>query len=135
MDGTRILSAMNLQKQLRTKHGFTLIEIMISLVLISTLLSFVIFAYREYTLQMQETAAKYEALMLLQTKSEEIQVYPNQIQEFISGETIRNNIPLQWSIEKKPYKNNATQAIITVIYKSRMNTAPEKIQTFIILPS
>lgn len=126
---------MNLQTPLRNKKGFTIIEVLISLILISILLSFILFTYREYTLQMQETAAKYEAIMLLQTKSEEIQIHKKDITAFTSGETTQNNVYLKWTIEKKPFKNNMIQAVVTVFYAFNKNQSPEQVQSFVILPS
>lgn len=124
---------MNLQNLSHTKKGFTLIEILISLTLISALLSFILFAYKEYIIQMQETSAKYEAILLLKQKIEEVKINPEQMEPF--GEEIQNNIRLKWTIDKTSHKENTLKATVTVFYKPKEDAKMHRLDSFIVLPT
>lgn len=123
---------MNLQKSLQTKNGFTLIEIIISISLITTLLSFALFAYKEYIIEMQETSLKYEALLLLQEKTEELKTIPN---SNLFGTITKNNTTLKWSIDKQPYDKENIKAVITIFYDFKNKENPKELTSFIILPA
>ena len=99
---------------MKHNQGFTLLEIIISLLLIGISLSFILHTSKHNLQTKIKTIAEREATALLKEKIEEFEIDNLNSLSLIKGEETKNTKTFFWQILKTPFKPQLTQITITV---------------------
>jgi len=114
---------------MKHKQGFTLLEIIISLLLIGLSLSFILHTSKNNIQTKIKTITEREATALLKEKIEELEINNLNSSSLIRGEETKNTNTFFWQILKTPYQKDLTQVTITVSWTENRLIKQKKLIT------